>query len=172
MVISILASLFIVWVIKQATRESRSLVLRAERLHFAMDIVTNGGVIIALILVHFTHMVVWDLLVSIGIAIYVFKSAFSILRTSIDELLDKSLPQVSTFAIETIIRNHHPSIVGIHNFRSRRVGDKIFLDFHIEIRGEDDFKKAHSMTETLLQKIKGRFPTADITIHYDPEGED
>ena len=51
------------------------------------------------------------------------------------------------------------------------VGNLVFLDFHIEIRGEDDFKKAHDMTESLIDKIKMNHPNADVTVHFDPEGE-
>jgi divalent metal cation (Fe/Co/Zn/Cd) transporter len=69
------------------------------------------------------------------------------------------------------ILGHHPAIVGVHNLRSRRVGNQVFLDFHIEIRGEDDFKKAHNMTESLIEKIKELHPNADVTVHFDPEGE-
>jgi len=59
----------------------------------------------------------------------------------------------------------------VHNLRSRVVGNLLFLDFHIEIRGEADFKKAHDMTESLIDKIKGHHPNADVTVHFDPEGE-
>jgi divalent metal cation (Fe/Co/Zn/Cd) transporter len=47
----------------------------------------------------------------------------------------------------------------------------LFLDFHIEIRGEDNFKKAHDMTESLIDMIKTQHPNADVTVHFDPEGE-
>jgi divalent metal cation (Fe/Co/Zn/Cd) transporter len=72
---------------------------------------------------------------------------------------------------EATIDSHHPSIVGIHNLRSRMVGHSVFLDFQIEIRGEADFKKAHEMTESLIDKIKTDHPSADVTVHFDPEGE-
>lgn len=172
MLVSMLASYLIVWVIQRASREVRSLVLAAERLHYATDILTNGGVILALVLVQTTGFAVWDLLVSIAVSIYIFKSSFGILRNSLDELLDKSLPQTAVRKIEYLIQSHHPSIIGLHNFRSRRVGEKIFLDFHIEIRGEDDFKSAHLMTEGLIAAIKSSYPHADVTVHYDPEGAD
>jgi divalent metal cation (Fe/Co/Zn/Cd) transporter len=51
------------------------------------------------------------------------------------------------------------------------VGNQIFIDFHIEIRSEDDFKQAHLMTESMIQAIQIRYSNADITVHYDPEGE-
>ena len=171
MVFSVLASWLLVWRLQVVARRTGSLILATERLHFTTDILTNGGVIMALFLVQVTGFVFWDLVLSLTIAFYIFKTSYRILRQAIDELLDRSLPPVSKEEIETLIRNFHPSVVGLHNFRSRRVGEQIFLDFHIEIRGEDDFKRAHLMTESLIQRIRDRYPGADITVHFDPEGE-
>lgn len=171
MVFSMIASGFIVWKIHSVSHGSSSLILSSERLHYAMDILTNGGIIATLVLVQWTGSAGWDLVVSIAIAGYILYSAFHILKRSVDELLDKSLPPASIHEIEGIIYDHHPSITGVHNFRSRRVGENIFLDFHIEIRGEDDFKRAHLLTETMIASIRHRYPKADVTVHYDPEGE-
>ncbi len=167
---AIFTSLLLVWRIQVAAKKTHSLILATEKLHFTTDILTNGGVIAALVLVKFSHFVFWDLIVSVGVAAYIFRTSFKIFRRSIDELLDRSLPPVSKEEIESLIRHYHPSIVGLHNFRSRRVGEKIFLDFHIEIRGEDNFKRAHDMTEALIERIQTRYPGADVTVHFDPEG--
>ena len=170
MAFAILASGLLVWRIREVAKKNRSLILATEKLHFATDILTNAGVILALVLVKFTQFIFWDLIVSMAVAFYIFKTSFRILRHSIDELLDRSLPPVSKEEIENIIRHYHSAIVGLHNFRSRRVGEKIFLDFHIEIRGENNFKRAHDMTEALIQRIQSHYPGADITVHFDPEG--
>jgi len=170
MVFSIVVSLLLVWRIQAMAKKTKSLILSAEKLHFSADILTNGGVILALMLVAWTGWVVWDLVMSILVSLYIFKTSYHILRRSVDELLDKSLPAVSQEEIAEMIHAHNPHIVGIHNFRSRRVGDKIFMDFHIEIRGEDDFKRAHDMTESVIEEIHKRYPGSDVTVHYDPEG--
>ena len=152
-------------------KKKRSLILETESLHYTTDVLTNGGVIIALVLVAWTGKSIWDLLISMLIALYIFKVASQILTHAVDELLDRSLPPVSMEQIEAIIRSYDPSIVGLHNFRSRQVGSQIFMDFHIEIRGESDFKKAHLMTEGLITRIQSQYPGSDVTVHYDPEGE-
>ncbi len=170
MAVSSVASWLLVWRMQRLVKKYQSVILSTERLHFATDVLANVGVIAALALVYFTDLVIWDLVLSILVSIYVLKASFEILKRCIDELLDKSLPLASVAEIEKLIRSHHASIIGVHNFRSRRVGDKLFLDFHIEIRGVDDFKRAHDMTEDLIEKIQRRYPGADVTVHFDPEG--
>lgn len=159
------------WRLNVLSKKNQSLILRTEKAHYAMDFVSYVGVIAALALVGWTGNAAWDLVVSILVAGYIFKEAIHILTRSVSELLDRGLSDTELKTVKMLILRHHPSIVGVHNLRSRVVGNLVFLDFHIEIRGEDDFKKAHDMTESLIDKIKVHHPNADVTVHFDPEGE-
>lgn len=170
MIFSLGMTLLLTWRLKYVASKNKSLILATESLHYTMDVLTNGGTIVVLLMVRLSGHVIWDLIFSIAIALYIFKTAYGIMWRAIDELLDRSLPPVSKDDIEHLIRTYHPAIVSFHNFRSRRVGEQIFMDFHIEIRGEENFRKAHDMTENLIQRIKEHYPSADITVHYDPEG--
>lgn len=153
------------------SRSNRSLILGTEQVHYAMDFVSYLGIMAALVLAGWTGQAHWDLLVSILVAGYIFKEAAAIFGRAVSELLDRGLSSTDLRQVKLRILGHHPAIVGVHNLRSRRVGNQVFLDFHIEIRGEDDFKKAHNMTESLIEKIKELHPNADVTVHFDPEGE-
>jgi len=170
-VFSGIVTLLLSWRLKVLARKNKSLILGTEKAHYAMDFVSYVGVIVALVLVARTGNVIWDLVVSILVAGYIFKEAIHILRRAVSELLDRGLSKTELEAVRLLILQHHASIVGVHNLRSRVVGNLVFLDFHIEIRGEDDFKKAHEMTESLIDKIKAQHPNADVTVHFDPEGE-
>ena len=159
------------WRLNVLSKRNQSLILRTEKAHYSMDFVSYIGVIAALVLVGWTGSATWDLIVSILVAAYIFKEALHILMRSVSELLDRGLSNTELKTVKMLILRHHPSIVGVHNLRSRVVGNQLFLDFHIEIRGEDDFKKAHDMTESLVDKIKVVHSNADVTVHFDPEGE-
>ena len=170
-VFSAFMTMLLAWRLRVLSRQNRSLILGTEKTHYTMDFLVYGGVLLALILVWTTGNAVWDLIVSILVAAYILKEAFVILRRACSELLDRGLSNTELKQIKMIVLRYHPAIVGIHNLRSRMVGNQIFLDFHIEIRGEDNFKKAHDMTEALIETIKEQHPNADVTVHYDPEGE-
>jgi cation diffusion facilitator family transporter len=159
------------WRLRVLSKKNRSLILGTEKAHYSMDFVSYVGVVLALFLVGWTGKVYWDLIVSLLVAGYIFKEAIHIFNRAIAELLDRGLSSFDLKAVKMLILRHHPSIVGVHNLRSRMVGNLVFLDFHIEIRGEDDFKRAHDMTESLIDKIKAVHPNADVTVHFDPEGE-
>lgn len=170
MVVSMGFTFFLVLKLKAVLRETESIIVGTEMLHFTIDFLTNGGVIIALLLVRVTGSSVWDLAVAFVIACYILRQSMGILKKSVDELLDRALPAEEQKEIERIILNHDPRIIGFHNLRTRRIGPQRFIDFHFEIKGEEDFSRAHELTEALIKRIRERFPGADVTVHFDPEG--
>src|SRR3989338_6768066 len=170
MFVSMVLTFFLVLKLKQVLKETGSIIVGTEALHFTADFLTTGGVILALALVYVTGSGIWYLIVAFLIACYILYQSFGILKKSIDELLDRALPQEEQREIERIILSHDPRIVGFHNLRTRKIGAQRFIDFHFEIRGEENFARAHELTESLIKHIRGRFPGADVTVHFDPEG--
>jgi len=170
MVVSMILTFLLVLKLKRALKETESIVVGTEMLHFVTDFLTNGGVIIALILVRVTGSSLWDLGIAFAIACYILSQSLRILKKSVNELLDRALPQEEQREIEKIILNHDPRIIGFHNLRTRKIGHQRFIDFHFEIREEKNFERAHGLAEALIKRIKERFPGADVTVHFDPEG--
>lgn len=171
MLFSVIASFLLVRRLRSIARGSPSIVLDTESLHFSSDFITNLGVIVILLLVKMTHRVALDLLVSLAIALYIFWFSMKLLRRSIDELMDREISPGMHEKIKKIIFQHDPRIVDFHNLRTRRVGSKVFIDFHVVLRGEESFKEAHRLTETLILAIQKEIPDCDLTVHTDPEGE-
>jgi len=172
MAVSLTGTLFLVLYIRKNAAAQRSLILETESLHYSMDLLTGASVIGALLLVRMTGLVIWDLLISLFVSAYILWNAAKIFRRAVGELLDRSLEPELRKSIEQTILQHDSRIVGIHNFRGRRVGERIFLDFHVEILGEKDFQRAHGLAESLVNEIKKNHPGTDVTVHYDPEGAD
>lgn len=172
MTVSLCVTLFLVLKLRRVLSETKSIIVGTEELHYTIDFLTNGGIILALILVQVTGSSIWDLAIAGCVALYVVKQAFGIMKKSIDDLLDRALPPDEQKKIEELILQFDPRIVGFHNLRTRKIGKKRFIDFHFEIQGEENFKRAHALTEALIKRIKAHFPDADVTVHYDPEGAD
>ncbi|HTL46866.1 MAG TPA: cation diffusion facilitator family transporter [Verrucomicrobiae bacterium] len=170
MAVSLLVTFFLSGFLSASAKSGKSHILETETLHYSGDLWTGVAIIAALALVQVTGVSAWDLLLSFVVSGYLFWNASKILKRCVDELLDRSLDTEERASIEKIIFAHDNRIVGIHNFRGRRVGEQIFVDFHIEIRSEKDFAKAHGLTESLISHIKQTYPNADVTVHYDPEG--
>ncbi|MFZ5801930.1 MAG: cation diffusion facilitator family transporter [Candidatus Omnitrophota bacterium] len=171
MVVSLGVSMVIVYVMQQALKKKKALLFETEKLHYATDILTNGGAILALLLSVWTRSAVWDLLISLVLVGYILITAARIFKESADELTDRSLPRSAIHDMKKIILNYHPAVTGIHQFRTRKVGERIFVDFHVEITGEKNFENAHSLTEEIIKAIQKEYPKADVTAHCDPEDD-
>ena len=168
--VAMIATLLHGMALRQAAAKEDSNVLSAEGAHFISDVASNLGIMAALTLARVTGKPWWDPAVTALVVAYVFWLAIPIILTAVAELMDEGLPTGLRDEIGRIIRGHHPSVVGFHNFRSRRAGTRRYIEFHLELRDVREFVTAHEITEELVDKIKSAVPDADVLIHADPEG--
>lgn len=170
MAVSLVASLIHGLSLRAAAKEEGSSILSAEGAHFLSDVASNLGVMAALALVRTTGSDYWDPLVTALVVGYVLRLAAPIIHGAVSELMDEGLPAQVRDEVARIIKTHHPSVVGFHNFRTRRAGTRRYIEFHVELRGVKEFVAAHEITEQLVDKIKAAVPDSDVLIHADPEG--
>ncbi len=170
MVISMVLTFFLVRRLKSVADHTGSVIVGTESLHFTIDFLTNGGVILALVLARFTGQTFWDFMVAILIALFILKESFGIMRNAIDELIDRALPEEIQKEIGNLILNHDSRILGFHNLRTRKIGETKVIEFHMELEKNLAFEEAHNLTEAVIAKIRDKFPGSDVNVHFDPEG--
>lgn len=158
--------IFLRWV----ARQTGSLAVRADSFHYEIDLLTNLGGILSLGLVRYLDWRISDGIFGLAIVLYMMIGAFRIARQSIEDLLDRTLSPEENRRILEIIHTFHPAIRNPHDFRSRRSGHRIFIEFHIEVDRSYTFEEAHELAEDLIDRIREEFPNAELTVHVDPEG--
>ena len=171
MVVSAVVSWWLSARLQRVARRSGIVIVAAERVHYASDALANAGVLATLLLVRRTGLTIWDPIISLAVTLWILRSAWSVLHTSVDQLMDRALPDAQVAMIRQTILTHDPRIVDFHSLRTRRAGNHYFIDVHIVIRGEEDFKRAHAISESLITALQQHIPGVDCTVHYDPEGE-
>lgn len=170
--ITILALALSLWHVRNLRNSmiaTGSQVMAAEYLHYASDILAYLGVLLSFILFKFTSSVLWDIVISLLIVAYLFKTVAGIFSDSLGELLDKQLPDDTLREIKSIILAYHPQIVGYHDLRTRKVGQTKFIEFHVVLRKVERFDEAHDITEGLINKLVKKYPGSIVTVHTDPE---
>src|SRR5918911_2980720 len=109
--------------LRRVARQTDSLVLSADALHYATDVYTNGGALCALLLVRLSGWRLADPLISIAISLYILASAFAVARDSVDVLMDKRLPmEVDEQIGEIVGRFREQGVLGHHDVRTRLSG--------------------------------------------------
>lgn len=166
MLFSIVATLGLLAFQQYVIRKTNSTAIKADALHYRSDFLVNGSVIIALVLAAYGWGA-FDALFAIGIAVYILCSAWAIVRQSLDDLMDRELPNEERAAIAKIATSH-PQVQGMHDLRSRRSGVSTFLQMHLEVDDDLTLIQAHNISDEVELKLQEVYPTAEIIIHIDP----
>lgn len=168
---AIVATIGLVLYQTHVVRRTQSLAIAADSLHYKSDLALNASVIVALILSGSFGVTVADPLFAIGIAIFVFYSAWRIFRKSYDELMDREFPEEMRRQIEEIATSPK-EVLDMHDLRTRSSGRDSFIQLHLELPATISLIEAHRVADIVEDKLRQAFPKAEVMIHQDPEGVD
>jgi ferrous-iron efflux pump FieF len=169
MVFSIISTLFLVLFQTYVAKKTNSLAIKADRAHYVVDFLTNSTVIISLICVHFFGFYLFDVIAGLFISVYLLYNAYSLAKESIDLITDRELSNDIRENIKHIVLETD-GVLGMHDFRSRSLGDIYFVELHLELDGNISLYSAHDLTNIVEKKITESYPNSQILIHQDPYG--
>ena len=167
--ISIAVTLALVIFQQYVVKKTKSLAVSADRLHYLIDLTTNSAIVISLILVKFFDFYWFDTIAALFIAGYLLWNAYEIGKQAIELLMDKELPEKIRKDVCNQVKGC-ASCYGIHDLRTRDLGGIYMFEFHLELDGKLSLYEAHNITEEVEDRIRRKFPNAQIIIHQDPYG--
>ena len=111
---------------------------------------------------------VLDPLASIVVGAMLLKVAWELVKPSLGELTEKSLPEETEKEIIDIICSD-PAVSHPHNLRTRRIGNRIAIEAHVRMDGQLPLDIVHERATTIERKLKERFgPNTHVTLHMEP----
>ncbi|ADD66811.1 cation diffusion facilitator family transporter [Denitrovibrio acetiphilus DSM 12809] len=168
MLFSMFATLFLVIFLRKVAKAEKSQVLEADSLHYEIDLLTNGGVLVALLIIKFTGYHLIDSLVSALIAVYIIFSAIRLNFNVTKDLLDEVIPDDELAIVEEIINSHSKDIVEVHKLRTRKAGTKRFIDMHLVLWNGMSLQKANDLRTDIENRIKKSLKDSDVNIYIEP----
>ena len=84
-------------------------------------------------------------------------------------LIDEEFSDLEKEEILKILKSD-ADIIAIHELKTRRGGNKSFIQFHMELDPNLTLLKSHEISEKIENKILRLFPDSEIIIHQDPAG--
>jgi len=147
-------------------QKTDSTAIRADSLHYLTDLLTNMCILLALYL----STLGWewaDPVFAIGVAIYIFYSAFQIGHEAFQQLMDRELPDEILNQIQAIAMSP-PEVTGTHETRTRQSGQTRFVQLHLELNENMSLKRAHEIADQVEAEIMAVLPGAEVIIHQDP----
>jgi ferrous-iron efflux pump FieF len=169
MVLSIVMTLALVLFQLYVVRQTKSLAISADSLHYKGDLLANIAVIVALVL---TMQLGWgfaDPVFAVGVAIYIMYGSWTIARRALDQIMDRELPDDERDNIIAIARAD-TDVMDVHDLRTRSSGVQTFIQLHLELDGALTLTKAHEVADRVELAIQRNYPDAEVMIHQDPAG--
>ncbi len=148
-------------------KKLESSVLVADAIHTRSDILVSGTVLSGMIGMALGLPFWIDFVISIGVVIVIFMSAFEIMKNCIDILVDTAM--VDGNEVREILMNL-PEVWDVHKIRSRGDKKQIFIDLHVIISPEEDVIFSHKIShdvESLLKKHYGE--NTQVCVHVEPD---
>jgi cation diffusion facilitator family transporter len=171
MLLSATVNVFVARYLFKVARETDSSAIEADAHHLGVDVWTSVGVTVGLILVHFTHIAIFDSVVALFVAVFIAQTGGRIMKTSFALLLDERLPQKEIRLIERIM-TANPDVLGWHKLRTRKAGSHRHVDVHIQVKDDMSLKEAHQLTEDLEDTMRDALHNLHIVIHTEPYEEE
>lgn len=168
--ISIAVTFGLVMYQRRVVSQTGSLAVAADRLHYAGDLLSNLGVVVALLLAGFLGWLWADPVSAIGVALILLHAAWGVARQSMDQLMDRELPDADRARIRGIAESF-PAVKGVHNLKTRQAGISTFIQFDIVLDAAMTLAQAHAVSDAVSAAIAAAWPGAQIVIHQDPEGQ-
>jgi ferrous-iron efflux pump FieF len=169
MAVAAVASVALTVYLRRVARETGSIALRADSAHYASDALANVGVLAGILAMRHTGLAWIDAALGLVVAGLVLKASWGVIRGSMDELMDRSLPDDDVARVRAVIAAEVPEVRGVHDFRSRRAGPTRFVDLHVSIDRRLSFPDAHRISERVVRAVEAALPGTSVQVHADPD---
>ncbi len=150
--LSIILNTASVLLIKEDSHENMN--IKAAYLHLLTDVMTSVAVVVGGIL-----MAAWDIywvdpLISILIALYLIKAAFSLIKESSSVLMQSAPKNIDIEKVAKMIESE-PEIDNVHHIHLWQLDDKhIFLEAHIDFKKDLNLSQCNKILEKLEDKLE------------------
>ena len=156
------------WAMLRKAREQRSIALEADARHLFTDVWTSAAVVVGLLAVMATGWLWLDPVVAIGVALNIVREGVSLLRRSIDGLMDRALdPQVQA-EIDTVLRSFDQRGPRFDHIVTRRAGARRFVDLHLHLPGDWSLGRAAALRGDVERSLMRAVPGLHASIQLLP----
>ena len=174
MFISFVVNFFVSNRLFKVAKQEESVALEADGWHLRTDVYTSFGVMLALLVIAVVKVflpdanIYWlDPAAALAVALLIIKAAYDLTIKSAKDLFDIRLPYEELAHVENVIRNDK-DIAGYHDLKTRKAGNKRFVEVHILVSPQMTVFQSHEITRKLNAEIAGKIENVLVTIHVEP----
>lgn len=108
-----------------------------------------------------------DPVAALIVGLMVLRMGLSFAWDALNDLMDRAASQDQIERIrETLLQT--PGVQGVHELRTRKMGDLILVDAHIEVDGQLTVLEGHEIALQARQRVMAKLPVLNVQTHLDP----
>ena len=170
-IVSIATKEAMFWYTLHYAKKYKSSVFKADAWHHRSDALSSIGALIGIIGARCGYPI-FDQIAGIVICIVIMIVAINIFKDAIEKMLDTSCDKEIEESIKKTVflySNNNNIKIGIDLLRTRKFGEKIFVEMEISMNGDFKLKEAHDIAEEIHDEIENKNKDIKhIMIHINP----
>lgn len=168
MLISSLISFIIILVLSRSYKIHNNLIIKSEIAHYGADGLTNFGVFLSIIFCKFVynHYLI-DPIIAVIMTLFILKPVSEVMMSAINNMMAKEIESSKKDIIINII-TENKDIISYSDLRTRRSGDRIFIQIKVQLDKDRSFVDAHNIIRQLKKDILTSIDNSEIIIHACP----
>jgi len=108
-----------------------------------------------------------DPIAAMIVGILVGRMGWKFAWDSMSDLMDRAVSPEEYEAIRTTLRET-PGVLGLHDMRTRKVGDLIIVDVHLELDANLTVLEGHHIANEAGERVMRQHPVLNVMTHVDP----
>jgi cation diffusion facilitator family transporter len=110
---------------------------------------------------------IMDPIAALVIGILIGKMGWEFAWSALNDLVDRSADEKEVEAIrKTLLKT--PGVQGVHEIKTRKMGDLIVVDAHIEVEATLTVEEGHNISVEARERVMRRHRVLNLMAHVDP----
>lgn len=111
-----------------------------------------------------------DPIAALVVGVMVSRMGWTFGWSALHDLMDGAVDESQVERIRVILQTT-AGVKGVHDLKTRKMGDLIIVDVHLEIDGAITVSEGHEITVAARDRVMKALPVLDVLVHADPYGE-
>jgi len=165
MSISFISNLFVSNYLYKIAKKTKSLALEGDALHLKADMFSSLAMIAGFVLIWVFDWHIIDSIFAFAVAIYMLIEGYILFKKSFNPLMDQAIEKEE---LKAILSTFEENKYQIHDLKTRKSGNTIFADVHLELSPQMPVQEVHDICDKIEILLSDKLPGIIVNIHVEP----
>ncbi len=155
--------------LKRKGEQLKSDVLLADGKHLQTDVFTSLALVAGLVIFKLTNYAWIDSVLAFALALHIIFSGYSLLRKSLDDLMDKADPELIEKIAGVLEMERNSRWIDMHHLKVQKYGSSLHVDCHVTMPFYLTLEEVHDEIKNLEKTFNRHFThRVEVSLHTDP----